>query len=347
MNPCGTCRAAAVGPDGRCAACGAQQQRAAVAAAPPMPAAPPPMPAAPPMGMPPAAPMAVPMGGAYPDGMPLPGVDQRRGVRTALDVLLIVSVLGLLLLAVARFRQYGVIGEVLDQSPDVGDATVRRAQDADTFFGTTSLVYDLAGLATVVLWVIWFRRTRLNAEIFAPGSHRFGSGWAVGAWFTPVVNLWFPKQLANDIYRASAPGGPQRAPKGLLNSWWTVFLCASLSRTALAAVYGALDARMRYAHDRHSLEDWERDLRLMKIFSVLDAFALLLYAVAGVLALLVVRQLTALQEQRAQLPPALPPMGVPPYPAGPYGAPYGSPYGMPYGPGGGPGSNPYGPGRGY
>ncbi|MEV5506471.1 DUF4328 domain-containing protein [Streptomyces orinoci] len=288
---------------------------------------------------------APPPDGIPPDGMPLPGVDQRRGVRTALDVLLIVSVLGLLLMAVARFQQYAVIGEILDQAPRVGDATARHAKNADDLFRTTNLLYLVVAVATVVLWVIWFRRARLNAEIFAPGSHRFGSGWAVGSWFTPVVNLWFPKQMANDIYRASAPGGPQSAPKGLLNSWWTVFLCASVSSTVLSMFYSALDARMRYAHDHYVPEDWEHDLRLMRVFSLLDAFALLLYAAAGVLALLVVRQLTALQERRAQLPPSLPPYG-----AAPYGAPYGSPYGMPYGPGGGPGPqgpNPYAHGPGY
>ncbi|GAA3048737.1 hypothetical protein GCM10020000_31370 [Streptomyces olivoverticillatus] len=89
---------------------------------------------------------------------------------------------------------------------------VQRVDDAASFYSSMNVLYLLSFLATAILWVIWFRRARLNAELFAPGTQRFGSGWAVGAWVTPVVSFWFPKQMANDIYRASAPAGPQSAP---------------------------------------------------------------------------------------------------------------------------------------
>ncbi|MFI9204727.1 DUF4328 domain-containing protein [Streptomyces sp. NPDC053048] len=357
MYPCGQCRATAVGPDGRCAACGAYQQPAQqqpAAPAYPYPAAG--APTAAPMAAPTGMPMAPPMGMPVP--MPVGGVDLRRGVRIAVIVLLGASVLVSLLSLAAIGQQRSAIQAMLDEG--ISQATMDKADAADDFDLAMTVVGALIGIVTAVLWVIWFRRTRLNAEVFAPGTHRFGSGWAVGSWFTPVVSLWFPKQMANDIYRASAPAGPQSAPKGLLNAWWTLWIAStvvSFVGMGMEATTKA-DAKQKFRSGTLDRTGWEDAADGLKNALTISGLAMLLGAAAGVLAILVVRQLTQMQEQRAVAgpPAAAPPMGGgTPYGGMPYGAaPYG---GMPYGaapgvpgapgmPGGAPAqgwSAPYGP----
>ncbi|MGW2189795.1 DUF4328 domain-containing protein [Streptomyces sp. NPDC001719] len=318
MYPCGRCRAAAVGQDGRCAACGAYQQQPA-----------------PPMGMPSASPY--PYAAAMPamPAMPVGAADLRRGLRIALSVLLSVCVVMLLFVFWARVEQRSAIQAVIDDG--VSGSTVDDANSADSFVVGTQLLYFLALVATSALWAVWFRRARLNAELFAPGTHRMGTGWAAGAWFTPVVNLWFPKQIANDIYRASAPAGPQSAPKGLLNTWWCLWI-GSFVINAIASVTAAT-ASARLRTRGYDGSTWESDVDSLKSAANLSAFAALLTAAAGVLAIFVVRQLARLQEQRALMGPApmgpmgpVPPMGVPMQApaAGPYGGPVpGAPYGAP------------------
>jgi hypothetical protein len=34
---------------------------------------------------------------------------------------------------------------------------------------------------------------------------RWSAGWAIGAWFVPVLSLVRPKAILNDIWRASDP----------------------------------------------------------------------------------------------------------------------------------------------
>ncbi|GAA2913996.1 hypothetical protein GCM10020221_07100 [Streptomyces thioluteus] len=327
MHPCGHCRAAAVGPDGRCAACGAYQQQYRQQYRQ----------ASDPQGF---AALGPPPGLA--PGPPPPvahtGVDLRRGLRRSLTALLTLSLLALLLLAAARFQQRGALADVVAEGPDLTEGTAERADAADAFHASMTLVAGVLGLGTAALWAAWFRRVRLNAEVLAPGSHRFGSGWAAGAWFTPVVNLWFPKRIANDIWRASAPPGPQGPPRGLLNVWW---VCA--------VVAGAVNAATTTAYVLTERDDARR----LRTLAGASAFGYLLCAVAGVLALLVVRQLTRMQEERAlealsyetyQAYPTAPaayspgPYGpLPPMPSAPYGPSYGNPYGGPQG-------NPYGGG---
>lgn len=325
MFPCGRCRAVAVGPGGRCAACGA-------------------------VGLPPAPAPAYPH--PYPAGpvlAPAGGVDLRRGVRIALTVLLVLNMLLLLLTVAAAGNERAALDAML--SDGLTDATARKADDADNAASVLSLLHTLTFLAAGVLWVVWFRRARLNAEVFAPGTHRFGSGWAVGSWFTPVVNLWFPKQMANDIYRASSPAGSQAAPKGLLNSWWVLWITANVLGWVGSTMEAVAGARMKTATKggHYSLDDWRSDAESLKSALAVEALSTLLLAVAALLALLVVRQLSRMQEQRAALGPQFaPPMamgapawpGMPPAPA-PYGAPAHPP--VPPVPAGSP-QNPFGSG---
>ncbi|GAA0336520.1 DUF4328 domain-containing protein [Streptomyces blastmyceticus] len=290
MYPCGRCRAAAVGPDGRCAACGAYQQQPA-----------------PPMGMPPAPPYP------YAAAMPVGAADLRRGLRIALSVLLSVSVVALLCLFWARTEQRSAIQAVIDDG--VGGSAVNDAEDADGYVAAAQLFYFLMLAVTSALWAVWFRRARLNAELFAPGTHRMGTGWAAGAWFTPVVNLWFPKQIVNDIYRASAPAGPQSAPKGLLNTWWSLWIGSFALNAVSFVMAAAAGARLRSrGYDGSS---WHDDVDALKSAANLAGFSALLTAAAGVLAIFVVRQLARLQEQRALMGPA--PMGPPMGAMGPMG----------------------------
>ncbi|MFI0911671.1 DUF4328 domain-containing protein [Streptomyces abikoensis] len=274
-----------------------------------------------------------------PGGLPFGGVDLRRGVRIALNVLLgVVALLAMLQIA-AIGQQRGVIQDILANGHPGSSASDAAVDDADSFADAMTVLSFLGMAATAVLWVIWFRRVRLNAEVFAPGTHRFGSGWAVGSWFTPVVNLWFPKQMANDIYRASAPGGPQSAPKGLLNAWWTLWIAANVLNTVGDGMSSVASSRLRRPL---ADSDWKGAVELLNSSLAVSGFSVLLLLADTALALLVVRQLTRMQEQRAMAgPPAMPPVPpvVPPVvpPAvPPYGVPFG---GAPYGPP--PGQNPF------
>ncbi|MCA6093023.1 DUF4328 domain-containing protein [Streptomyces sp. SCA3-4] len=269
--------------------------------------------------------------GMMPAGMPVGGVDLRRGVRIALTVLLSLTMAVLLLLIAARSEQREALDEILNGG--ALSSARERADDADGFYAAMLGLHTLVLIATAVLWVIWFRRMRLNAEAFAPGTHRFGSGWAVGSWFTPVVNLWFPKQMANDIYRASAPAGPQSAPKGLLNAWWTLWLTAGGFSIVGSVMFAVAERRLKTR--RYIFSSAREDVESLKTAISVSTFALVLYIVAALLALLVVRQLSKLQEQRALAGPlGVPPMGgampmtggmpapgMPGMPGMPYGAP--------------------------
>ncbi|MFD4656713.1 DUF4328 domain-containing protein [Kitasatospora sp. NPDC058444] len=158
----------------------------------------------------------------------------------------------------------------------------------------TALLYDNVGLlqlvamaASAVAFVTWFHRVRVNAEVFDPNGHRFKRGWAIGGWITPVVNLWFPRQIAGDIWQAGArpdaSGVRPQLPQTLLTLWWAAFWISNA--TARIGSQYLDSASAQFADGYQQAVAW---LLASDLLSV----------VAAVLAVLVVRRLTAMQEER-------------------------------------------------
>lgn len=334
MFPCGNCRATAVGADGRCTACGSYQQQQQQ-----------PLPSAPPIGYPAPGPQGM--------GMPAP-VDLRRGLSTALTVLFGVLIASEIAVLVAVSDQWSILGDFQDGK----FISYKKADDADDFAMGMSVINFFVVVAVAIVWAVWFRRLRLNAEVFAPGQHRFTPGWAAGAWFTPVVNLWFPKQIANDIWRASSPQGPQAAKRGLLNGWWVTLIVGQVVGLVASVQYEVANTKMEDGDIETPKEAMDT---IDSMHSALGAsmFSSCVLIAAAILGLLLVRQITTMQAERATLPPQSGPAPYGPSGGLPYGAPAGQPYpnqpyggAAPYGQqyggqqyGGGPGTPPPAPGQ--
>ncbi len=226
-----------------------------------------------------------------------------RVLANATVVLFSVGLLVMLMDLIFSLRLYGTyddfFSDTVDSTALEDDEGVTEGFDALWFF---------LSIPMVVLWVIWFRRTYVNAQALAPGRQRFSSGLAAGAWFIPVVQFWFPKQMANDVWTASAPPTPAGYPpqpgtgRGLLNTWWVLFLAMLVTSTISFFVFAEAET---YGEHQTSVA-WSI---LTDVVSIPCA----------VFAIGVVVRLSALQERRVTGQP-MPGQGVGP---GGYGTPYG------------------------
>ncbi|MFD1832698.1 DUF4328 domain-containing protein [Streptomyces desertarenae] len=185
------------------------------------------------------------------------------------------------------------LDEVSSSGFSGGSATLEASGlDIDAMTTTTDVMLVLNMLfflPSVALWVAWFWRIRANAEVFAPGRVRYHPGWAIGAWFVPVVCFFMPKQIMNDVCDHSDPAsshaawyGPRRSSnRGLLNGWWTLWLTVFLGWWVNSEVW----------YEAGTVGDAEGTVAL-------SLFTDLLTVPAAVLAILVALRLTSLQEDR-------------------------------------------------
>ncbi|MER8234129.1 DUF4328 domain-containing protein [Streptomyces sp. NPDC094049] len=147
------------------------------------------------------------------------------------------------------------------------------------------LLQILALVATATLFIIWFHRLRQNAGVWAGDLQSWSTRWAIGAWFVPIANLWIPRGIAADIWRASRaePFGADRPRElRLLNGWWTAFVLYALVDRVASKLYDRADEAAEYAY----AAKW---LHLSNALNI----------VAAVLAIFFVRRLTSMQHAKA------------------------------------------------
>ena len=135
-------------------------------------------------------------------------------------------------------------------------------------------------LATVVVFLCWLHRAHRNASQLGSDELRCSSRMAIGIWFVPILNLWRPKHVLDDVWRGSDPDGSQSSDLILL--WWGLFL--------VSGIIANIASRMSMA----TLAD-------VRAQNTVDLVAYALRIGAAVAAAVLVRRITDRQERRAQL----------------------------------------------
>src|SRR5262249_35800647 len=139
--------------------------------------------------------------------------------------------------------------------------------------------------------VIWFHRAHANLEPLGARHLTYTSGWAAGCWFVPILNLFRPVQIAQEIWRNSDPNAlveedlhrPTSANSVLIGFWWPLWIITKVTST--------IRFRMRLALN------WPETLRAATAVSMIAEVATVL---AAMLALAVVTGNDARQSARAE-----------------------------------------------
>jgi Domain of unknown function (DUF4328) len=146
-------------------------------------------------------------------------------------------------------------------------------------------------LASGIVFIRWLHAAYRNIASLGAPELRFKPGWAIGAWFVPFLNLWRPKQIADDIWRGSDPEAPLVQEPGshsdddghLLTTWWALWI--------VSLFIGNIAGRLFFSAE--SLPD-------IRDSDELDMAALAFDVSAAVYAVLVVRHITSRQMQRVE-----------------------------------------------
>jgi serine/threonine protein kinase len=247
----------------------------------------PPQPAAPgPNGFAPSGPGTPPPSTRQPSGRVISPRKPAQIVTVLLSLMMVIHVISLIMDAIVN-------SAIDDAAGSYGVLGVETVQGFQGLKGATLALEFVSGpvsISVAVMWLVWFWRTRVNAESFSPGRIRYTEGMAVGGWLIPVCNVIIPKQIINDIWTASNPAVPQwqgygprpTSRRGLVNGWWTMWL--------LYFTFG-LGSEYESWYDATSIGDAEGTIAWA-------LFTDLLGIVAAILALMLVSRLTTIQEDR-------------------------------------------------
>jgi heme/copper-type cytochrome/quinol oxidase subunit 2 len=201
-----------------------------------------------------------------------------RGIGVATSVLIGLEALFAVADAIVTQNTANVVQEYTD-----GNGTMEDLRAADALTLMVTVPGMLVTIAAGVTFIVWIYRSRRNAErVTYSSEHRHKRGWVIGSWFTPIVNLWFPLQIVQDVWRAFDPRQQDRPLQardnnGFVLAWWLVFLLMTWGDRGVARL------ALRDA-DFATIATWTWVTTVVTI-------------VAAAFAVVLVRRLTDLQDQ--------------------------------------------------
>ena len=208
------------------------------------------------------------------------------GIGRAASILLGVAAATHLFSTVSDWHTYRVVHGYLGGAPDVEDANLNSA---DFFARLTSIPNVAVSVAAAVVFVLWLWRARLNSEVFCQADHRRSHLWVLTGWICPGVNLVYPKQIVDDIWVASDPKTPamtddltKRRAAPVTSAWWFCWVAAMI-----------LDVGVRRV-----LMWIEPTVGSLRLTALAATVSLGLTVASAVLALSIIKQVTAMQTTR-------------------------------------------------
>ena len=150
--------------------------------------------------------------------------------------------------------------------------------------GLLGLATVVVYIATVIAFLMWLYRASNNVAAFGERTQH-SSGWAVGSFFVPIMNLFVPYQAAKDIWQKSEPDAQAfsfgaAAVPAFFTAWWGFWITSNF----LSNIY-----------IRMTLADAPQDAS-----SIVGIFSEILSIAAAGFAIKVVRDIDRRQEERSR-----------------------------------------------
>lgn len=180
----------------------------------------------------------------------------------------------------ALWDSYYLIESYLQDGPvTFGDLTAADDRNLALLW-----IYLGALVVTGVAFIVWLVRARANAERLCVARHTLSTGWVIGGWIVPIVNLWFPFQVVRDVWKASKPENRGVGDLSLLRGsplvalWWGLWVVALV-----------ID-RFGFLGEPENAEDFQQ-------LAIWQTFVSVLQLAAAVVILRVMAQISGWQEQ--------------------------------------------------
>lgn len=150
--------------------------------------------------------------------------------RAKTAILLIYIMMALqILFAFSHYLQYELLGNL-----EKGIVEYDDAQSNDTRQQFIAIIIVVMSIVSAVTFIQWFRRAYFNLHTLTDGL-KYTEGWAAGAWFVPILNLFRPYQIMRELFEESSRiisekmGGFNPKPYLIfVNLWWALWIFSNV-----------------------------------------------------------------------------------------------------------------------
>ena len=145
--------------------------------------------------------------------------------------------------AISTFFQYLLLKSVAEGY----SITTEAANSNDFRQSIIAILFAILYLFSVVFFIQWFRRAYFNQEIKFK-SMASTNGWVSGAWFVPIMNLFKPFQLMQEIYENAESYlldkkliDEKKSRKSIIGWWWGLWIGTGVLSRISSSFLGSAD----------------------------------------------------------------------------------------------------------
>lgn len=144
-------------------------------------------------------------------------------------------------------------------------------------------------LVTATFFLIWLHRANKNLSPLGVTGMKFTPGWAVGYWFIPIMNIYRPYQVVEEIWKASSPEPESNLSwqslktPNLIQGWWGALILSGFAANASARL----------------VSGQEPSLEMFKTSSIIAIVAGVIDILAAVLAIKVIKSIDERQSAKS------------------------------------------------
>ena len=151
--------------------------------------------------------------------------------RAKYAIVMIWIVMGLKLITiVSDFFQYRLL--ISAQNGEIYSAEMANANDLRQ--QVIVILFVISYIISSVTFIMWFRRAYFNLHQ-KTGYLDYSEGWASGAWFVPIVNLYRPYKIMRELYVETKElltkkliSFDQELSLTFVGIWWTLWIIATV-----------------------------------------------------------------------------------------------------------------------
>lgn len=105
-----------------------------------------------------------------------------------------------------------------------GDYDYPEVVQFDIYYGLFMIVFIIVWIISVIRFIKWFRRAYCNLNRVGITTEK-KEGWAAGAWFIPIYNIFAPQKIMKEIWQKTQNYYTEKAEEDtLVNQWWALWI---------------------------------------------------------------------------------------------------------------------------
>ena len=131
-------------------------------------------------------------------------------------------------------------------------ASGTAADQIVTAYDAMTVIIPITMISSWVITSLWLKKLHIAATATNPTAMRLKRPWVFWSWIVPVVSLWFPKNIIEDLLKAEG----RDESKSLIGkdtlTWWLTWVGFALVNNV--GIVSAFDAPEGYVPIRPELE---------------------------------------------------------------------------------------------